>query len=42
LTRLEALVIEFMGWFMQHPLRILALGLIYVALWGAIRASQRG
>ena len=27
---------------MQHPLRILALGAIYVALWGAIRASRSG
>jgi hypothetical protein len=31
-----------MGWFVQHPLRILALGVIYVALWGAIRASPSG
>ena len=35
-------MIQFVGWFVQHPLRILALGVIYVALWGAIRAGRSG
>ena len=33
----EAILVEFVGWFVQHPLRILALGAVYVALWGAMR-----
>jgi hypothetical protein len=40
--RIEAILVEFMGWFVQHPLRILALGAIYAALWGVLRAGQSG
>ena len=32
-------MVEFIGWFVQHPLRILALGAIYVAGWAAIRSG---
>ena len=35
-------MVEFIGWFVQHPLRILALGAIYAALWGVLRAGQSG
>jgi hypothetical protein len=42
LPHFEAIMIRFAGWFVQHPLRILALGVIYVALWGAIRAGRSG
>jgi hypothetical protein len=35
-------LVEFIGWFVQHPLRILALGVIYVALWGMLRAGPPG
>jgi hypothetical protein len=31
------MLVEFIGWFVQHPLRILALGAVYAALWGAMR-----
>ncbi len=30
---------ELTGWFVQHPLRILALGGLYVAAWGALRLA---
>lgn len=33
---------EFIGWFVQHPLRILALGGIYVAGWGVLRRALPG
>jgi hypothetical protein len=33
-------LVEFIGWFVQHPLRILALGAAYAALWGALRAGR--
>jgi hypothetical protein len=32
-------LVEFVGWFVQHPLRILALGATYAVLWGALRAG---
>ncbi len=35
-------MIEFVGLFVQHPLRILALGAIYITLWAAIRAARPG
>jgi hypothetical protein len=35
-------MVEFIGWFVQHPLRILALGAIYVAGWAAIRWGPPG
>jgi hypothetical protein len=42
LSRNEAIVVEFVGWFVQHPLRILALAAIYAALWGVLRAGPPG
>jgi hypothetical protein len=42
LSRIEVIVIEFVGWFVQHPLRILALAAIYAALWGVLRAGPPG
>ncbi|MEY2853232.1 MAG: hypothetical protein RL030_364 [Pseudomonadota bacterium] len=33
---------EFVGWFVQHPLRIVALAAIYFAAWGVLRASSSG
>ena len=32
-------MVEFMSWFVQHPLRILALGGIYVACWWVLRRA---
>lgn len=32
----------FMGWFVQHPLRILALGAAYGLVWAVLRASPMG
>ena len=32
-------MVEFIGWFVQHPLRILALGAAYAVLWAALRAG---
>jgi hypothetical protein len=31
-----------LGWFVQHPLRILALVAIYVAAWALLRRSRAG
>lgn len=35
-------MIEFIGWFVEQPLRILALGGIYVAVWGVLRRALPG
>ena len=35
-------MVEFLGWFVQHPPRILALGTVYAALWGAMRIGSSG
>ncbi len=35
-------MVEFIGWFVQHPMRILALGGIYVAGWGVLRRAMPG
>ena len=35
-------MVEFTGWFVQHPLRILALGAIYAAAWGVLRTGASG
>jgi hypothetical protein len=32
-------VLNFMGWFVQHPERILALGAVYVLAFAAMRAG---
>jgi hypothetical protein len=35
-------MVEFMGWFVQHPGRILALAAIYLAAWGVVRVWSAG
>ena len=30
-------MVEFAGWFVKHPLRILALGAIFALAWGMLR-----
>lgn len=32
-------MVEFIGWFVRHPLRILALCAVYAVLWGVLRAG---
>lgn len=31
---------EFLGWFVHHPLRILALAALYLAIWGLLRQAR--
>jgi len=38
----DANLVEFLGWFVQHPLRILALGATYAAVWALARAGPPG
>jgi hypothetical protein len=35
-------LVEFTGWFVKHPLRILALGAIFAAAWGMLRLGASG
>ena len=35
-------MVEFAGWFVKHPLRILALGAIFAAAWGMLRLGASG
>lgn len=35
-------MVQFLGWFVQHPLRIVALGALYAAVWGLLRAGRSG
>jgi len=35
-------LVEFIGWFMLHPLRILALSAIYAVAWGLLRSGPPG
>jgi hypothetical protein len=35
-------VFSFLGWFVQHPLRILALAALLAAMWAALRRGRVG
>lgn len=35
-------MVEFIGWFVQHPSRILALGAVYALAWVVLRAGPAG